>query len=436
MKKLTDILLWAFMAWALPAQAQREVKTFFDAYKTKPQEIYHVMADGETLQGNYIRFYSNGNKAMEGNFKEGERDGVFAEYYDNGKLSCKKHYQDGRLQGRVEVFDKVGKPLQTGGFKNNRLTDSVKSFFPSGRVQIAGSFVNGKPDGTVKEYFPNGKIKKEMAYKNSKPNGFAKTYYENGVLESEANYADGFITQYFKSYYQNAEKELVYLLPEKNKPGDFMFYDSLGHLLLEGHFLAGRLHGDNIGYYEDGKIQHRYRYKNGLKTGRNLEYYPSQQVKLEEKITNAASSLKSFSENGTPIFEKFYKEGKPTGFWKYFAADGQHFVMTETYLDGRLHGMRTQYYPNGKPSAAETWQYDLITGPVKNYYEDGTLSSEGLYRANRRHGLYTAYYPNKKIKEQGVYVSNSKHKEWKSYDETGKLIKTQVFNAGRLAKEY
>lgn len=430
------ILILFFIAFASPTQAQREVKTYFNAYKTAPQEIYHVMEDGETLQGNYIRFYSNGNKALEGSFKDGERDGTFLEYYENGKLSCRKHYQNGRLQGPVEVFDKRGKPLQTGGFKSNRLADSVKSFFPSGKVQMASLFVNGKPDGVIKEYFPSGKLRKEMTYKNSKPNGIARTYYENSALETEANYTDGFITHYFKTYYHNTQKELLYILSEKNRPGNFKFYDSLDHLLLEGHFLAGRLHGENIGYYEDGKFRHRYHYRNGLKTGTNVEYYPNQQVKVEEKITGIASTVKSYSEDGIPVFEKRYKAGKPTGFWKYYAADGKNYVLTETYVDGRLHGLRTQYYPNGQPSLVETWQYDLITGAVKNYYEDGTLSSEGLYRANRRHGLYTAYYPTKKIKEQGTYVSNSKHKEWKFYDESGNLIKTQEFNAGRLVKEY
>lgn len=433
---MKGILIFISLALSFSAQAQREVKTFFDAYKTRPLEIYQVMPDGETLQGKYTRFYANGNKALEGSFKEGEREGTFSEYYENGKLSCRKNYENGKLQGNVEVFDKTGKSMQTGAFKNNRLTDSVKSFFPSGKLQLAGSFVNGKPDGIIKEYFPSGKLKKEMTYKNSKPNGIAKTYYENGNPETEAWYSDGFVTRYFKTWYSNSAKELLYLMSEKNKPGDFTFYDSLGHRLLEGHFLAGKLHGENTGYYEDGKLQHRYHYKNGLKTGTNYDYYPNQQVKIEEKINGPAGRVKSFTETGTLLFEKYYKGGKPTGFWKYYAADGKNYVLTETYQNGRLHGPRTQYYPNGKPSAIENRQFDLITGPVKNYYEDGTLSSEGVYRANRRHGLYTAWYPNKKIKEQGLYVSNTKHKEWKFYDESGNLVKTQVFNAGRLVKEY
>jgi antitoxin component YwqK of YwqJK toxin-antitoxin module len=83
----------------------------------------------------------------------------------------------------------------------------------------------------------------------------------------------------------------------------------------------------------------------------------------------------------------------------------------------------------------ETWKFNLITGPVKNYSTDGKLTSECMYRGSRQHGLYISYFPNGKIKEQGEYVANKKHKEWKEFDETGKLIKTLKFQAGILISE-
>jgi antitoxin component YwqK of YwqJK toxin-antitoxin module len=33
------------------------------------------------------------------------------------------------------------------------------------------------------------------------------------------------------------------------------------------------------------------------------------------------------------------------------------------------------YFPNGQKSTEETWKFNLLTGPVKNYYEDGKLLS-------------------------------------------------------------
>ena len=55
----------------------------------------------------------------------------------------------------------------------------------------------------------------------------------------------------------------------------------------------------------------------------------------------------------------------------------------------------------GEKQVDETYQFGMVTGLVKNYYEDGKLLSESYYRGNRQHGLYTSYYPNGEIEEQG-----------------------------------
>ncbi len=80
----------------------------------------------------------------------------------------------------------------------------------------------------------------------------------------------------------------------------------------------------------------------------------------------------------------------------------------------------------------ETYQQNLITEPVKNYYENGKLLSVCEYKGSRQHGLYTSYYQTGQIKEQGEYVANLKHKEWKEFDDQGNLTKTYQFKAGIL----
>ena len=119
----------------------------------------------------------------------------------------------------------------------------------------------------------------------------------------------------------------------------------------------------------------------------------------------------------------------------FYADDGKTLTLKENYEAGGLHGIRTIYHSNGQKKVEETWKFNLITGPVKNYYEDGKLLSECEYRASRQHGAYKKYYPNGKIQEQGEYVANKRHKEWQEFDEQGNLIKTQIFRAGILIEE-
>ncbi len=84
-------------------------------------------------------------------------------------------------------------------------------------------------------------------------------------------------------------------------------------------------------------------------------------------------------------------------------------------VSSRAHGPLTMRM--GEKKTEETWQYNLMTGPVKNYFENGKVESLAEYRSNRLHGLFTSYYPNGKIREQGEYVAGKRHKEWREYSE-------------------
>jgi antitoxin component YwqK of YwqJK toxin-antitoxin module len=226
-------------------------------------------------------------------------------------------------------------------------------------------------------------------------------------------------------------------MPEGKTIGTFRNYDSLGHLLLTGSFQNSRLHGDNTGYYPDGKIRHEYHFREGKKTGINYRYYPNGGVEIKEQVSISGTDIEEeyFTEDGIKISIRNFRNDKPHGRWIYYKEDGKTPALSENYENGKLHGVRTRYFPNGEKSVEEMYQFNLITGPVKNYYETGKLEWECIYRGNRMHGTYTGYYPQGGIKEQGEYVANRKHGIWKEFDQTGKIISTIRYTAGVPAKE-
>jgi len=227
---------------------------------------------------------------------------------------------------------------------------------------------------------------------------------------------------------------LVYTIKEGDKVGDFLSYDPEGHLLLKGHFMYGKLHDSNIGYFANGKIRHEYHFNLGSKIGTNIDYHRNGKIKTREQLAlnGIDSEVDEYDSAGRKLFEKNFRQGKPHGTWYFYGGDGKTLALKENYAEGQLSGMRTSYHPNGEKKVEETWKFNLVTGPVKNYYEDGKLLSLCEFRASRMHGLYTSYWPNGKIKEQGEYVANKKHREWKEFDEDGKAIKIQNFRAGLL----
>ncbi|HRW98357.1 MAG TPA: toxin-antitoxin system YwqK family antitoxin, partial [Cyclobacteriaceae bacterium] len=199
----------------------------------------------------------------------------------------------------------------------------------------------------------------------------------------------------------------------------------------------GKLHGSNTGYYADGSIRHRFQFREGAKTGINISYFPNgvEHIKEQVSLNGVSTTIDEFNEEGHRVSTKEFKKEKPDGTWTYYAEDGKTIKLKETYENGKLHGLRTTYYPSGKKALEEMYQFNLITGPVKSYYETGKVQWECDYRASRQHGQYTSYYPNGQIKEQGEYVANKKHKEWKEYDEQGNVTKILNFKAGILMEE-
>lgn len=64
---------------------------------------------GEKCEGEQVEYYSNGNKRIEGCFKEGIPQGVLKIYYPNGELKqVDKYSKKGRLKKRI-LYDEAGK---------------------------------------------------------------------------------------------------------------------------------------------------------------------------------------------------------------------------------------------------------------------------------------------------------------------------------------
>jgi antitoxin component YwqK of YwqJK toxin-antitoxin module len=225
-------------------------------------------------------------------------------------------------------------------------------------------------------------------------------------------------------------------MDEGQKNGIYKNYDREGHLILEGSFMDGKLHGDNTAYYADGTVRHRFKYVEGRKTGTGLTYHANGKIKIREQpsLTGKDWTIEEFTETEKKLSVKHYQNDQPHGTWIFYHEDGTTVKIKENYEAGKLSGLRVEYFPTGKPALEETYRYNLLNGPFKTYYEMGSVHTTGECRSQRKHGLFTSYYPNGAIHEQGEYVADKKHKEWKIFDEEGNLIQTQVFKAGILVQ--
>ncbi|RZK33846.1 MAG: hypothetical protein EOO61_14580, partial [Hymenobacter sp.] len=121
---------------------------------------------------------------------------------------------------------------------------------------------------------------------------------------------------------------------------------------VENYAATGKLTGERVTYFDTGKVQTRQLFDiNGLQTGLGQEYYASGQARKEANYLKGilVGQFQEFHEDGSPAVTGLYKNGKQSGDWTYYKADGHSIERQVTYRDGKPAGTTTRTKLNGKP---------------------------------------------------------------------------------------
>lgn len=179
----------------------------------KLTENLDVLANGK-----YTEYYKNGKIKIQGNYKEGRRNGEFKTFLKNSKSAGSVIYKDGKIIkstliksmkdnasfspisyvnydldtysiGKVDFPNKLLKTYYMYNKKGVLNGDSIK-YYEEGNIKSIIPFKNNIVDGLTISYYENGNIKEEVHYKNDKMNGEAKSYDENGKLNGRTIFKD------------------------------------------------------------------------------------------------------------------------------------------------------------------------------------------------------------------------------------------------------
>jgi antitoxin component YwqK of YwqJK toxin-antitoxin module len=130
--------------------------------------------------------------------------------------------------------------------------------------------------------------------------------------------------------------------------------------------------------------------------------------------------------------------------YTYYASGGIHTVTK--YFVNPAHGRTVnwcydlEYYENGQP------KYDPYNpnGPLQTgnaYYEDGSKKQTSTICAYSYYGDYIQWYPTGLLKVKGQYSpaevypnKSNKIGTWSYYSESGKLIKEEFYEEGKLVR--
>jgi len=419
-------------------------------YPSGKVEEINIYKDDE-FNGPAVAYYVNGNKKLEVNMTNGKQDGYATSYYSNGKiesegwmqagdsqgewsfydergrLSSKQYYLDGDLDGYKEEYNPRGQKTLEEKYVHGWL-DELTQYDDTGNIMAVDSFPKGS--GKYVLYYPNKQKMTEGNYVKGDFDGAYKTYFFDGSLESSSFYRHGFLDSTYRSYFYGGGKDWEGQYLRGGKTGVWKGYDEDGSLSVSYDADNDQLNGDKVYYFPSGSKDYIGEYKdddlNGVakkfdpdgslmyqvsfEDDRATDYtYPDKDGKLLPPIPlpYSGSIMKSYFANGKPSREATYSNGAVTGRNVLYFSNGQ-VRSVDTTVYGVYNGTTIQYYPNGKTKSVYHYATDNADGICRDFYDNGVLQKETDFDNGLENGPV------------------------KYYDKNGKLIRTMIYNYGKL----
>jgi antitoxin component YwqK of YwqJK toxin-antitoxin module len=199
-----------------------------------------------------------------------------------------------------------------------------------------------------------------------------------------------------------AQTEFNQLDPKGSKNGPWKgFYPESKRLRYDGTFE----HGKEVGvfrYYDDTQAQSiiATREFNKIDNSAYTMFY------------NQANNLVSEGK----VVNKLYE-----GVWKYYHENSKAIMTLENYANGKLEGVRSVFYPNGKLAETTNYVKGIKSGAYKKYTVEGIVLEESNYKIGQFDGKAIYRDPKGNIVAQGIYVNGKKKGIWQFY-QNGKLV--------------
>ncbi|MEO5570299.1 MAG: toxin-antitoxin system YwqK family antitoxin [Bacteroidia bacterium] len=156
---------------------------------------------------------------------------------------------------------------------------------------------------------------------------------------------------------------------------------------------------------------------------------------LEEFKDNVLNGIKvQFDESGYISVEASFRNGKLNGKRTEFRY-GTVKKFFESYADGVLDGNKKTFYESGTLQEDGNYKKGKRDGLVKWFNQEEKPTIEYMYKMGVIEGSAKTFFASGKIQSEGNYKNDNETGEWKEYDEDGNLLKTTIYDNGKVIKE-
>lgn len=145
------------------------------------------------FNGTWLFYNEVGDLQKEEEYVSGRREGLSIEYDDEEEKVLEGMYKDDLRQGFWTI--RIGDLISQGEYKYGEKIGLWKSSYLNGNKAFKGNFSGGKESGTHIYYYQNGRIEHNEQWKNGKPIKSWNYYSENGNLKFTIYYKNGVESQ-------------------------------------------------------------------------------------------------------------------------------------------------------------------------------------------------------------------------------------------------
>ena len=382
------------------------------------------------------------------------------EWYDNGIKEFEIQYKDSVPHGKIKRWTVLGDVALDGEYKNGKREGTWTSYFVerlnSRRKEAVRHYKDDHPVGDWESWHFNGNKASEEHYNdNGDTVGVLKKWHDNGVLAEENNCHEehGYIKRYGRNCkileYFSCENGL--LVGEWKK-----YYESYGpadsaagnceqaQIKEEGLADNDILFDPHTTYRADGSLLKKIT-SDPFKGREKIQWFDEQNNVVRESIfiteetdgpVESSGIAYGTCDTSSTLFcaeTSFVRSANPSG-----TLDSSTLSFKDAYkLSIGKYPASLRYIKAGHVLLYEEfWAYD---DPPTNYgdptlrvsrsfYPDsmgGRMASEGFWQRNldgsKRHGVWRNWYPSGILRDSLTYVNGERVGEQFSYDSTGKL---------------
>jgi len=176
------------------------------------------------------KYYENGQKEAEGNFKDGKEEGLHTSWYDSGKKESEINFKDGDYHGKKTVWLENGQKGSDENYKDGNWEGTQIYWFENGQKEQESNYKDGTSDGKDTSWHENGQIREESNFKDGNLEGLNTFWYENGQKRSETNWKGHERHGKSISWYENGQKKSETNWKDHERHGKSISWDENGQI--------------------------------------------------------------------------------------------------------------------------------------------------------------------------------------------------------------